>query len=256
MVDAAVRFGMKQIGFSEHAPVPLEVLWSMKEPQVREYCETINRLKKQTDIEVLSGIEADFISGMSRDFKRLKKEMGLDYVIGSVHLVKPMFGNRLWFIDGPAIHYEKGLKQIFGSNPKLAVSTYYRQIRAMVATQRPDIVAHLDKVRMNNQQRFFSEDELWYIEEVDRTLEAIKRAGVIVEVNTRGLYKGKTDDFFPNVEILKKCRELEIPVTISTDAHLSTELVSKYDEACLILQNIGFEGIYVYNAGSWVLQSF
>ena len=72
--------------------------------------------------------------------------------------------DELWFIDGPDKNYVIGIENIFNNDIKKAVTNYYRQIQEMVITQKPDIIGHLDKIKMNNKARFFSEDEKWYKE--------------------------------------------------------------------------------------------
>jgi len=57
-----------------------------------------------------------------------------------------------------------------------------------------------------------------------KTLGMIRNAGSIVEVNTRGLYKKRSDSLFPGPAILKKILALGIPITISSDAHKPHEL--------------------------------
>ena len=67
----------------------------------------------------------------------------------------------------------------------------------MVETECPDVVGHLDKIKMQNVNgKFFKEEEKWYQEAVIKTLKTIAEKGVIVEVNTRGVYKKATADLF------------------------------------------------------------
>ena len=82
--------------------------------------------------------------------------------------------------------------------------------------------------------RYFQEDEKWYLELIDKTLNAIKQTGVIVEVNTRGIYKKKSDSLYPDVKILKECFLKKIPITISADAHQPSELTAYFNETTQI----------------------
>ncbi|MFC2111450.1 histidinol-phosphatase, partial [Bacteroidota bacterium] len=117
--------------------------------------------------------------------------------------------------------------------------------------QKPDIIAHFDKVKMHNKNRFFSEDEDWYIGLVDKTLEIIKQTNTIVEVNTRGIYKGKCDSLFPSIDILKKCFKLKIPIIISSDAHKPEEISSYFPETIEIIKGIGFQELKMFKNNSW-----
>ena len=91
---------------------------------------------------------------------------------------------------------------------------------------------------------------------VNETLKVISANNSIVEVNTRGIYKKRTDSLFPSEYILTKCFELNIPVTVSSDAHSPSELTNYFPETILILKNIGFKGIYLLNEDKWRLISF
>jgi histidinol-phosphatase (PHP family) len=142
------------------------------------------------------------------------------------------------------------MNRIFDGNVRKAVTSFFMQTREMIKSQQPDIIGHLDKVIMNTAD-FFDENESWYQEEIDKTLDVIKQFEVIVEANTRGLYKGKWNDCFPSKAILKKCFALDIPVTISSDAHHSNELLLAYDKARTLLKSIGYKYLQGRKNGKW-----
>jgi histidinol-phosphatase (PHP family) len=72
-----------------------------------------------------------------------------------------------------------------------------------------------------------------------------------VEVNTRGIYKGRSDELFPGKEILKKLLHLNIPITLSSDAHKPHELTGYFDEAKSILLEFGFKTLKVITESGW-----
>jgi histidinol-phosphatase (PHP family) len=112
----------------------------------------------------------------------------------------------------------------------------------MVATQRPDIIAHFDKIKMHNKNRFFTEEEFWYKDLVWKTLKYISdETDSIIEINTRGLYKKRSDTFFPGPDILELVHHLNIPLTLNSDAHEPDELNGYYPEALALLKEIGFK---------------
>jgi histidinol-phosphatase (PHP family) len=84
---------------------------------------------------------------MTGDFMSFKEDCGLDYTIGSVHLVRNANDDRLWFIDGSKVEsYDDGLKNIFQGDVRLAVTSYYEQLKRMILSQKPDIIGHFDKI--------------------------------------------------------------------------------------------------------------
>ncbi len=259
-VEVALQQGFSVLGITDHSPVPFENSFALKEKNLPAYCRAIRELQKthsspssaDKKIEILLGIEVDFIPGMTVPFEELRRKYNFDYTIGSVHLVRDDRGDGLWFIDGPDISiYDDGIQRIFGGDGQRAVTAYYRQVQEMISKHKPDIVGHMDKVKMYNRDRYFSESDRWYVRLVDETLELISHTGSVVEVNTRGLYKKRSETFFPGPEILKKILKLGIPVTVSSDAHKPEELYRLFDEARAVLKGLGFKTQRVLTAGEW-----
>ena len=249
-VRAALDKGFHSLGFSSHAPVPFKNNFAIKDNQkLLEYCKTIRELqvKYKNRISILLALEIDYIEGVTGDFMSFKKNCGLDYTIGSVHLVKNGNDERLWFIDGPKVEsYDDGLKNIFLGDIRLAVTTYYDQVNRMILSQKPVIIGHFDKIKMHNHNRYFREDEDWYRLLVMDLLDTIELSGSVIEVNTRGIYKKKSDDLYPGRWILKEIRKRGLPVTLSSDAHRPEEIDGYYAEALEILRNIGFNSMVYY----------
>ncbi len=253
-IKKAISLGFSSLGFSGHAPMPFENKYAIPGNKLSEYIKEIDRLKLkyQDQIHILKSLELDFIPGVTDDFKKISDQNNLDYTIGSVHLIGNQNTEQFWFTDGGSdIPYEKGLQKNYDGNIRRAVKDYYQQINEMIDTQNPDIVGHIDKVKMHNKNRFFKEDEGWYQKEIDQCLDLIKSKNCIVEVNTRGLYKKRSDSLFPGVEVLKKIKLLNIPVTISTDAHKPEELGLFISETATLLKEIGFTQIMNYES-DWV----
>ncbi|MCU4165162.1 histidinol-phosphatase [Carboxylicivirga caseinilyticus] len=253
--EEAAKIGLAAIGFSSHAPVPFETSWALKFEDGLKYRNEITKLKLEyaDRMEIYAALEADYIPlNKSLSFDTWRKMLDLDYIIGSVHLVfNPEVPNELWFLDGPAENYEKGVIECFGGDIRKAVTQYYNQLKEMVITQKPDVIAHMDKVVMNNKNRFFTEEDDWYQKLVEETLLEIAKQGTIVEVNTRGIYRGKYHTFFPNERIIKRCIELKIPLTVSVDAHHSDELKSEFDNAVETIKKCGGTSVSFFNKGYW-----
>lgn len=254
-VQSAIRKNFHTLGFSSHAPVPFRNNFAIKdEESLIRYCHTINNLKdKYRDrITVYLALEMDYIEGISCDFCEIKEKYGLDYTIGSVHLVRNGDDRNLWFIDGPKVEsYDDGLKQVFSGDIRKAVTTYYEQVKKMVVTQKPGILGHFDKVKMHNRDRYFKEDEGWYRNLVMDLLETISRTGVIPEVNTRGIYKKRSTDLYPGLWVLKEMKKKHIPVTLSADAHHPDEIDGYYAEAIKILKETGYKTLLCLENGHW-----
>ncbi len=253
-VQKAVVLGFKAIGFSEHSPLPFPTNFSLKEEKVEDYIRETERLKEKYGdlIDLYRALEMDYIPGFSDDFDAWRKKAKLDYAIGSVHMVHPENDSELWFIDGPDRgKYDDGLQKIFGGNIKKAVKAYYYQVNQMIENQPFEIVGHVDKIKMHNQNRYFTEDEHWYRSLIEETLHLIREKNLIVEVNTRGLYKKRSDRLFPDDYALQRILELDIPVLISSDAHKPDELNLLFETTKKRLLEMGFGTVSYFDKGKW-----
>jgi len=254
-IKQAIAKGFHSLGFSGHAPIPFENEFAIKEENLLLYCDTILKLKdKYKDyINIFLALEIDYIPIFTKNFEDVSKICNLNYTIGSVHLVVNQANKQLWFIDGGNIAtYDKGLTEVFNGDIKTAVKAYYHQINQMIVTQKPDIIGHLDKIKMNNKNRFFTQNEKWYKDLVNETIGIIKEQNAIIEVNTRGLYKKRSDELFPSISILKELHRSKIPVTISADAHKPEELDLLFYETANILKEIGFKTIMIFDGEKWI----
>ena len=249
VVQSAISQGLLAVGLSSHAPLPFERKWCMKRESFPSYLEEIRLARANDNIQVYAGLEADFIPEKisPADFRGQ-----LDYVIGSIHFVDGFPNSEGWEIDGPYEMFLKGCDAVFNSNMRAVVARYFELTRQMVRDASPDIVGHLDKIKIQNKDRStFREDENWYVNEIESTLAIIRDNGCIVEVNTRGLYQAKTSTPYPSPWIIKRMAELGIPVTLSSDAHHPDDLVNRFSDTASILLHAGIKKIRILTDGKW-----
>lgn len=254
-VQQALEKNMVSIGFSSHAPVPFACNWCMKADRLQEYLNRIDTIREETtSIEIYKGLEVDFIPGMigPADF-----EAKLDFTIGSVHFIDAFDEKRPWEIDGLHSLFLEGLEKIFHGNIKSVIKRYYELTRQMLETSCPTVVGHLDKIKIQNvENKFYHESDDWYQEELDKTIEVIASSGAIVEVNTRGLYQGKSSTPYPSPWILEKLLKKSVPVTISSDTHHPSDIINRFPETAEQLLKTGFKSIYLLYEGKWQPFSF
>ncbi len=246
---------MPTYGFSSHAPVPFfDCKWAMKLDDLEGYCDEIFRLKQKYEgrIEILLGLEVDYIPDKMGPTADFLQTAGLDYAIGSIHFVDSFTGGKGWEIDGTLEVFKKGLFEIFNGDVKAAVTRYYELTREMMVEDCPEIVGHLDKIKMQNlKEHFFSEDEKWYRDEVMQTLEAISKTDAIMEVNTRGLYKKRANETYPSKWVLEEAFKLDIPVQINSDGHTPDEILGEFETAAELLLNVGYNSCVILIDGEW-----
>jgi len=250
MVIAAINKGFTHYGFSSHAPVPFENNFAIKQEDVQTYLNECRQLKEKyrSKIKLYVSMEFDYITDIMEDIDKQAANYNLDYFIGSVHMVKAKNSKNMWFIDGSKQQtYDDQLQIAFDGDIRKGVEAFFMQTDAMIRNTKPDIIGHLDKIKMHNNERYFSENDIWYEDLVMQTLKTIKESNkTIIEINTRGLYKGRCNDFFPSFKWLKRICQMQIPVTISTDCHNITETDMLFNETLEQLKAVGFTSVQYF----------
>ena len=253
-VKASLACRMKSIGFSSHAPLPFETRWAMPEDQMTKYLNEIATLGKKykKKIQLYAGLEVDYIPGLIGPDNENTIQRSLDYTIGSIHYVDQFPDGTRFTADGSRQIFINGIDQIFFGDVKLLVKRYFELVREMLTKSSPTILGHLDKIKMHNKAGIiFNENENWYREEILDTLEVLATSEVILEVNTRGLYKKKCNETYPSSWVLKEALKKNIPITINSDAHHPREVASYFESTISKLREIGYRHIYQLWNGMW-----
>jgi histidinol-phosphatase (PHP family) len=230
MSNAARKAGLTHFGLSGHAPVLFENEWSIASVEkLDEYFAAIATEKATGGkTKILAGLEADYIPGLSYPFDFFRKSYQPDYLIGSIHLVS--FEGQLWFIDGPVEGYDNGLKTIFGNDIRKAAKAFYNQTCEMIETQKPDILGHPDKLLMHNRNRFIKHDDPYLFNLLKETLMLATEKDIVVEINTRGIYKGLHNDYYPGQYIFPFLKENKTKVMMSADGHDTSQIILGFDK--------------------------
>jgi len=253
-VKAAIAADMHAFGFSSHSPVRFPSSWNMPLERFDEYLREARGLKERykDQIQLYVGLEVDFIPEIISPHTDYIKAAKLDHMVGSIHYVDQYPDGRPWEVDGRHLPFLAGLKEIFDDNIETAVRRYFELTREMVETCPGIVVGHLDKIKMQNEGGdLFSEKSDWYREEVEKTLEVIAQKGLIVEVNTRGIYKKKADTTYPSPWILKRIKEMGIPIMLNSDSHTPDELTGRFEETAKLLLGMGFTELMALWEGEW-----
>ncbi|MBN2273474.1 MAG: histidinol-phosphatase [Bacteroidales bacterium] len=250
----AIEKGFPAYGYSSHAPLPFSTKWNMKQEQLPAYLEEIKLLKEKykEKIQVYTGLEVDYL-GRSWGFHNpFFKNIKLDYTVGSIHFVDHFPDGRPWTIDGASEEFFRGFELIFNNNVQKLVRRYYELVKEMIIMDHPSIIGHLDKIKMHNRLKPFLDDqEGWYMDILEETLDLIADNKCIVEVNTRGVYRYGQTDLYPGKWILGRIRQKKIPVMINSDAHLPDEINAKHAYAAAILKSIGFDSLKILKDNRW-----
>jgi len=255
-VQDAIRRGMTSIGTSSHAPVPFPNTYTVRPEMLAAYVAEIQRLQVaySGQIEFGMALEVDVIPGLQEHFMTNVVPYNFDYFIGSVHHIgiDPTNGDP-WEFDAGADNFAAGWHDIYNENIRAMVAEFYGRER-LVPGYIPGIaiVGHMDRIkRFNYNNRYFGEQDQWYRDEVEATLQSYATSDIIVELNTAG-WRTPTADAFPSDWIVQRCHELGIRMNINTDAHSPIYLQSDHDRAIARLQTAGYREIWVRRNGQWV----
>jgi histidinol-phosphatase (PHP family) len=256
LAAAAFALGFRHLGFSSHAPVPFKTVWHMPAGELPAYLADIRRLKREYAgrMDILLGLEVDFLPGVLSPRSPHIMDLGLDYIVGSVHYVTdPVRTGSDWTVDGTLQEVRDGIRSDFGGNARAAVETYYTRLRQMVETAPPDFVGHLDLVKVNNPGKaLFDEDSDWYHDAALAALDAITHAGCRIEVSTGGMTRRGLPDLFPSEWLLRAAVERDVPIVINTDAHGPAELDGNLEVALAQLRKLGCRQHHVLTARGWI----
>jgi histidinol-phosphatase (PHP family) len=242
-IQEALRLGHPVIGFSDHAPIPGHpTRWNMDPDKLGDYFRELTDLKNRfaDQIRVLISMEIDYIDGIIHPRSSEVSADRLDYVIGSVHFLRTEEGG-LWDYESHPETIKDGVERLFHGDVPGMIRQYYMQLRKMVADHTPDVIGHLDRIKvLNDVSPFFDERSTWYHREIEQTLEVIRASGAIMEVNTKGVYSRGHRDPYPSYWILEKAKAMHIPVQLGADAHAPEFLSGSFGAVMENLHQIGY----------------
>jgi histidinol-phosphatase (PHP family) len=194
--------------------------------------EVIDRLRdKNPDVDILIGIELDNDPITSqRGLRWVEANWDrLDLVLGSVHY----FSGEEKMFDGT-----DQARQIEQRGAKRAFSEYVEQLTSLLRRGHFDCLSHLDLVKIHG---LFPEsyDPAAIFEPL---LQLIRQNNLAIEINTAG-WRKKVGEQYPTVAILRRAVTLEIPITISSDAHSYAQVAEDYGRLEQLLQAEGIDRI-------------
>ncbi len=231
-VERAMKVGLEEIGFSDHAPLVSheDARYTMNFSQIGFYHQMIEDVqKKYSKFIIKLGLEADFIPGYERKTKAILDAYPYDFVIGSVHFIDA------WAFDDPEGEIKWKDKDI-----NAVYRDYYKLLKLSALSGLYDIMGHVDLVKKFGHRP--SED---LTDEVEETARVFKKAGVTVEINTSGLRK-PVKEIYPSAWILKIYQKAGVSITFSSDSHDPKDVGRDYDKAYALAKEAGYKEYRVF----------
>jgi len=225
--EAALRKGLKGITVTCHAPLPPDCSPGvrMSPDQWGEYQDLVAACRETYagKLNVLLGVESDFLPGLEPWLEKLHASADLHYVLGSVHPQTPEYQARYLNPDDWAAFHTQ----------------YFTSLAEAAETGLFDCLAHPDLVKNYG-------TEFWDLEQrfphILRCLDRIAATGTAMELNTSGLHK-TIPEMNPNPAMLRAMRERGIPVVVGADAHEPGRVAGDFARAFELLLRCGFDQI-------------
>jgi histidinol-phosphatase (PHP family) len=117
------------------------------------------------------------------------------------------------------------------------LTRYWQNVRATANSGLFDFLAHIDLMKKVG----LGSEDSWSEEEF-KTVQAIKKAGVMVELNTSAFKRG--DEPYPSKRIMQMLANENVKVILSDDAHDTKRLGADFGRAYDIAKDCGIKNFY------------
>lgn len=254
-VKEAIKQNVKTLGFSGHSPMPFETVYSIPNKDYQKYIDRITFLKEQykNDIEIISGLEVDYLPDQLDATYPIFSEKDFDFHISSVHYGGRDDKGEVWFVDGPQDYFEEGFSKIFNKDAKAYVEEFAKNTHQMIDIGGFDIVGHIDKVYQHG-HRYFSIEDKWYRSLMLELCEHARDANKIVEINTKSFTR--LHFFYPHQDLFNELCALKIPMHINSDTHDPHNICNSFTLTAQLLLDSGFKTLLEWDYGEWVEKEF
>lgn len=217
----AAQRGLRGIVVTCHNPTRHNWWHCMYDTQLSEYFDSIERarVKYEGQVEVLRGIEADWLPDLEDWLREDLPRHDYHHVLGSLHPQTEAYRDQFW--RGDDREYER---------------TYFDNLARAAESGLFDTLSHPDLVK-NQAPKSWNVAAVW--PDIERALDRIAATGVAMELNTSGLHKS-VREMNPGPRILAAMAERGIAVVIGSDAHSPQRVADKWEEALDLCENAGF----------------
>ena len=220
--------GLKGIIVTCHNPVPD---WApnirMELDEFDDYVALVARAREAWAgrLDVLLGLESDYVPGMEEWLEVLHTRAPLNYVLGSVHPQLKPYKARFYN----------------GDNREYAL-TYFKHLAMAAETGLFDCLSHPDLVKNIVAHDW---EPMNILDDVRPFLDRIAATGIAMEINTSGLHK-VIREMNPGPIFLKEMCERQIPVVIGSDAHVPERVGADFEQALDNLEAAGYRSTLVF----------
>ncbi len=222
----ARELGLREIGFSDHSPMARDDFdnWRMFDHQLDDYLAAVANARQEVpEVNILIGLEVDYIPGHEDWIRRLAERHSWDFFIGSVHYISD------WAIDDP-----KTIPRWRQHDPFDVWQRYFKLLTAAAASGLFNIIGHADLPKKFDIRPKEDCGPLYA-----PFLDAAAASGTAIELNTAGLRK-ECREIYPNPQLLAMARERGVAITFGSDAHDPGEVGADFRAAVGLARSMGY----------------
>ncbi|MDR2035268.1 MAG: histidinol-phosphatase HisJ family protein [Coriobacteriales bacterium] len=239
VAQTAVSQGMTMVALTDHLPLPREVdpdgVFAMDPLNMDEYFYLLEEARLEyPSLEIIGGIEIDWRWGAEDYILSWVERYPFELLTGSVHMLTSEQGEP-WEFDHP--DYAKGWEE----RGEEAVWMDYLELWKQAITSKVpfDLMTHPDLPKKLNHKPPFDPTEYYHA-----MAELAAASGVMVEMNTSGLYK-PVGELYPAPALLQAFYEAGVPCAISSDAHTPHHVGRNFEEGYAALRAAGYSHLTV-----------
>jgi len=229
----AVKMGLKEIGLSDHAPMPADFdhSWRMHRNELEDYQQEIEQVRNEfaAALTIRTGIEVDYYPGTESYIREMIGSYDWDYIIGSVHYIGQWGFDNEAEIDG---WQNRDIEQTY--------CAYFELLADSACSGLFDIIGHPDLVKKFGHRPPLGSRKVRDAEE--SMLQAVKQSDCALEISSAGLRK-PVGEVYPHARIIVRAAELKIPFSFGSDAHAPGEVGHGMDLCLRMLQTCGVNRI-------------
>lgn len=223
MVISAIEKGITTLGLLAHSYVEFDRDYAIDPDKVEEFRSEVYRLREKykDSINILFGIEADYFSTLQYG--------NTDYIIGSVHYFKD--GEEYRNIDNSPPVFIKMVEDCFGGDYYAMAERYFEQVAEIKERTGADIVGHFDLItKFNEGDILFDTTNERYRAAWRSAIDRLIDEGMVFEINTGAIARGRRTTPYPSREIREYIRERGGKFLLSSDAHFADNLAFDFDK--------------------------
>lgn len=181
-------------------------------------------------VAVKLGVEVNYHPEDEPGIRRWLQRYPFDFVIGSIHDIGE------WVFDHPDY-----VSTFDRWEPDNLYRAYFSLVERAAQSGLFSFIGHLDLIKV-----FGHRSRSPVVELIDPTLKVLAKLGMPVEINTNGWHK-PVGEVYPSEEILRRCFDYGVPITLSSDAHNPGQTGRDIERAAEVARRVGYRRVVTFD---------